>query len=63
MISLRGCGPGELAPGGAHIPLSPGTKENQEGAPWVEYISRGTGGTYPVVSIFFFFGPVSKLFL
>ena len=28
----------------------------------MEYISRGTGGTYPAVS-FFFFGPVSKLFL
>ena len=56
-----GCGPGELAPGEAHIPLSLGTKGNQEGSPWVEYITRRTGGTYPVVSSFI--GHAFKLFL
>ena len=53
VLGVAGCGPGELAPGEAHIPLSLGTKGNQERCPWVEYISRWTGGTYPVVSIFF----------
>ena len=61
VLGVAGCGPGELAPGEAHIPLSLGTKGNQEGSPWVEYITRRTGGTYPVVSSFI--GHAFKLFL